>query len=107
MLLLEGFGGLMLSTMPEHVADSSVFRYASFPLFAAWIGGSSPLEFKAAFLVLMAVFCWVSVLVEHHVLKRYHSTAEQLSLRRCVKEANIASYAVLSAATLITFELAS
>jgi hypothetical protein len=98
----------MLRTMPEHVANSSALRYLSFPLFAAWIGGSSPLEFKAAFLVLMAVFCWVSIVVERRVLVRYVATVEQqLSLRRCVKEANIASYTLLSAATLITFQLTS
>lgn len=102
MLLLEAVGFMMLSTMPEQVAGSPAFRYASFPLFTAWIGSHiSPLEFKVAFLVLMAAFCWVSILVERHVLKRYFSTADQLSLGRCVKEANIASYALLSAVTLI------
>jgi hypothetical protein len=105
MLLVEGFGGMMLSTMPEHIADSPAFRYVSFPLFAAWIRGSSPLEFKAAFLVLMVVFCWASILVERHVLKRYLSTSEQLQLRRSVKQANIASYVLLSAVSLIAFQL--
>jgi len=107
LLLIEVLGGAMLSTMPEHVADSMAFRYATFPMFAAWIGGSSPLELKAAFLVLMAVFCWVSIVVEHRVLRRYLPSASQLSLRRCVREANIASYALLTAVTVITFELAS
>jgi hypothetical protein len=107
LLLIEVAGGAMLSIMPEHVAGSPAFRYAIFPLFAAWIGGSSPLELKAAFLVLMAVFCWVSIAVEHRVLQHYTSPAAQPLLRRCVKEANIASYVLLSAVTLITFELTS
>ena len=97
----------MLSLLPEHVADSTAFRYATFPLFAAWIGGSSPLELKAAFLVLMAVFCWVSIVVEHRVLQRYTPIAVHPLLRRSVKESNIVSYLLLSALTLITFELTS
>lgn len=107
LLLIEGAGAAMLSILPEHVADSTAFRYATFPLFAAWIGGSSPLELKGAFLVLMAAFCWVSIAVEYRVLQRYTPPTAQPLLRRSVKEANIVSYVLLSAATVVTFELTS
>lgn len=107
LLLVEGAGGVMLSILPEHVVDSRAFRYATFPLFAAWVGGSSPLELKVAFLVLMAVFCRVSVAVEHRVLQRYILPTARPLLRRSIKDANIVSYVLLSAATLITFELTS
>ena len=105
MLLLEAAGGMALSVMPDHIADSQALRFVSFPLFAAWIGGSSPLELKAAFLVLMVVFCWVSFLVELRVLRRYFPAVDPAVLGRSAKEANIASYALLSAVTLIVFGL--
>lgn len=107
MLLLEGAGGLLLSVMPERIADSTVFRYASFPLFAAWIGGSSSLEVKAAFLVLMGVFCWVSVLSERWVLARYVPSVDIKSLSKSVVRANITSYVFLCAVTVIVFTLTS
>jgi hypothetical protein len=84
MLLIEGAGGALLSVLPEHIANSAAFRYASFPLFAAWIGGSSPLEVKGAFVVLMGVFCWVSVLSERWVLARYRPMLDANVLSRSV-----------------------
>ncbi len=107
MLLVEALGGAVLSSLPEHVANSEAFRYLSFPLFAAWIGGSSPLELKAAFLVLMLVFCWVSIVVERKVLLRYFAEVDSEIVSRCVKESNVASYALLALVTLLAFGVVS
>jgi hypothetical protein len=107
MLLIEGAGGALLSVLPEHIANSAAFRYASFPLFAAWIGGSSPLEVKGAFVVLMGVFCWVSVLSERWVLARYRPMLDANVLSRSVVRANVASYVLLCAVTVVAFTLTS
>ena len=107
MLLVEGAGGFMLSMLPEHIADSNVLRYATFPLFAAWIGGSSPFEVKVAFLVLMGVFCWVSIFTERWVLARYVPTVATKILSQSVVQANVVSYVVLCAVTIVVFTVAS
>ncbi len=67
-------------------------------------GSESALESVAAFIVLMGVACWVTIIVERRVLRRYLPTIEQPILSNCVKTANISSFLVLSAA-LITFQL--
>ena len=107
MLMLEGAGGMLLSVLPEHVADSTAFRYATFPIFSAWIASGSPLGLKAAFVVLMVVFCGVSVLVERWVLGRYFPVVDRKTLGRAVLRANVASYLLLSVVAVVSFTLAA
>jgi hypothetical protein len=105
MILLGALSGAMLSVVPAYIADSEVVRYVSFPLFAAWIKGDSRFEIRVAFLILMAVFCWVSIIVQRRVLARYLPTSQQPTLGKYVRQANIASYLVVLAVALIAFGL--
>lgn len=103
MLMVEGAGGALLSVLPEHVADSTAFRYASFPLFVAWIASGSPVGIVGAFIVLMAVYCGVSVLVERRVLARYLPALDRKALGRAVLRANVVSYLLLGAVAIAAF----
>lgn len=107
MLMVEIMGGLAISSLPEHFTNAPLVRYLTFPLFIAWIGGSNPLEFRVAFVIIMCSFCWVSICIEHRVLRRHLPAIGELALRRSNTQANIASYSVLTAITLIVLALTS
>lgn len=98
MLALEaGAAGILFGLVPSSVADVPWVRYVTFPLMAAWIGGSSKLEFQAAFLVLAVPFCLVSIYVEHWSLRGSVNGEFSGALRRAVVRGNVLTYSLLSA----------
>lgn len=96
-----GAAGLVFGLLPAAVGEAPEARYLLFPFMAAWIGGSSTLEFQAAFLVLAVPFCMASVFIENRSLRG--STREELwpTLRRAVRWANVLTYALLCLAVSI------
>lgn len=97
MLAVEaGAAGILFGLLPSSLTDAPWVRYATFPLMAAWIGGSSKLEFQAAFLVLAIPFCLVSIYVEHWSLRASVKGELSALLRRAVIRGNILTYVLLS-----------
>ncbi len=97
--------GIVFGLLPESVADMPVVRYAMFPFMAAWIGGSTTLEFQAAFLVLAVPFFLISFFIEYRFLRPGYPAAEHALLRSAVKRGNALSYALLCLFVVLSFSL--
>jgi len=102
MLALEaGAAGLVFGLLPASVGEAPAVRYLLFPFMAAWIVGSSKLEFQVAFLVLALPFCAVSVFIEHRSLRGPIREELRPVLRRAVRRANVLTYALLCLAVTV------
>ncbi len=107
LLAVEAVVGVSVASLPEHITNSQALRVAAFPLMTAWIMGSSELEVKAAFVLLMVAFCVVSAEVELRVLAKRLAPVTSQQLRSIVYTFNVASYALLTAIAVIAFVLTS
>jgi hypothetical protein len=96
MLLLEfAVGAGAMAALPEHVSNLPAVQVALFPFMAAWVGGSSPWEVYAAFVVLTVPFFATSVYVERHILQSQFPAEQRPQLFEGVRLGNVITYALL------------
>ncbi len=103
MLVLEFLvAGVAVATLPEHIVDSTIVRFITFPFVTAWIMGSSEHEVRFAFITLLVPFCAASIYVERKLLRVHLAHVEAKLSYRAIVFANVASYVVLAAIALAT-----
>lgn len=106
MLALEGgVAGLVFGLLPESVANLPAMQYVLFPFMSAWIGGSSKLEFQAAFVVLSIPFCAISIYTEFRFLRVGVASHSIPNLKRAVTLANVLTYTFLCFFVVLTIAL--
>jgi hypothetical protein len=106
MLAIEAAAaGLVFGLLPESVADVPAGRYAMYPLMAAWIGGSTIVEFQVAFLVLAIPFFLISFFIEYRFLRRDYPESRHVLVRSAIKNGNAITYALLCLFVVVSFQL--
>lgn len=101
MLLLEFLiAGGIVRALPTAITEAPSFQYVLLPFAAAWVGGSSPWEVYAAFVVLAVPFCLVSVYIERRYLSAGFPGELASQVREAVRVGNVLTYGLLVAVAL-------
>lgn len=100
MLTLEMVVATGLSQIPTEPKTSEYIYYALFPLMVAWVADSG-WQLTAAFVILTIPFCIISIYLEEGVLRRSLSDQSHSIIHTLTVRANIVSYALLAALSLL------